>query len=56
MRHSKLAALLITLALATTPQIAQAQSVDQLFQQGNAAQNAGRYAEAETDLATGDPF
>ena len=48
MRHSKLAVLLITLVLATPPHIAQAQSVDQLLQQGSAAQAARNYAGAET--------
>ena len=39
--------LLVTLSLLATPQIAVAQSVEQLYQQGNAAQKAGNFAEAE---------
>ncbi|GET43969.1 tetratricopeptide repeat protein [Microseira wollei] len=39
--------LLVTLSLLVTPQIAAAQSVEQLYQQGNAAQEAGNFAEAE---------
>ncbi len=47
-RNSKLIAFFLSLSLATTPQLAFAQtSVEQLFQQGNAAQNAGKYSQAE---------
>ena len=39
--------LLLTLSLVAIPQVVVAQSVDQLFQQGNAAQSAGNFSEAE---------
>jgi len=46
--NTKLIALFLSLSLATTPQLVSAQtSVGQLFQQGNAAYNAGKYSQAE---------
>ncbi|MEH2250613.1 tetratricopeptide repeat protein [Nostoc sp.] len=48
MRNPKLVALLLSLSLAMTPQVAVAQtSIEQLFQQAKAAQNASNYSEAE---------
>ena len=48
MRNLKLLALFLTLFLATIPQVAVAQSLDQLSQQSNAAQQAGKYSQAES--------
>ena len=45
MRRTKLA--LFGLILALMPSLAMAQSLDELVQQGKAAQEAGNYAEAE---------
>ncbi|NEP01302.1 MAG: tetratricopeptide repeat protein [Symploca sp. SIO2E9] len=39
--------LLLTLSLVAIPQVVVAQSIEQLFQQGNAAQDAGNFSEAE---------
>ncbi|NEO33018.1 MAG: tetratricopeptide repeat protein [Symploca sp. SIO3C6] len=39
--------LLLTVSLIATPQVVVAQSINQLFQQGNAAQSAGNFPEAE---------
>ncbi|WGV27865.1 tetratricopeptide repeat protein [Halotia branconii] len=48
MRNPKLIALFLSLSLAITPQLASAQTtIEQLFQQGNAAQDAGKYPQAE---------
>ncbi|MEH2287939.1 tetratricopeptide repeat protein [Nostoc sp.] len=48
MRNPKLVALLLSLSLATTPQVAVAQtSIEQLSQQGSAAQTAYKFSEAE---------
>ncbi|NEU74175.1 tetratricopeptide repeat protein [Hassallia byssoidea VB512170] len=47
MRCLKIVALFLSLSLAATPLVAVAQSVEQLFQQGNAAQEAGNYTQAE---------
>ncbi len=48
MINPKLIALFLSLSLVTTPQLASAQTpIDRLFQQGNAAQEAGKYSEAE---------
>ncbi|AFY42344.1 tetratricopeptide repeat protein [Nostoc sp. PCC 7107] len=48
MRNPKLLALFLSLSLATTPQLASAQTpIDSLFQQGIAAQETGEYSKAE---------
>ncbi|MBD2300328.1 tetratricopeptide repeat protein [Nostoc sp. FACHB-190] len=48
MRNPKLLALFLSLSLATTPQLASAQTpVDKPFQQGNTAQETGEYSKAE---------
>ncbi len=48
MKNPKLIALFLSLSLATIPQLASAQTtIEQLFQQGNAAQDAGKYSQAE---------
>ncbi|MBD2605095.1 tetratricopeptide repeat protein [Scytonema hofmannii FACHB-248] len=47
MRCLKFVALFLSLSLAATPLVAVAQSLEQLFQQGNAAQEAGNYPHAE---------
>ena len=38
---------MLVVMLATVPNLAVAQSIDQLFQQGNAAQSALQYSQAE---------
>ena len=43
----KLWAFWLTVALAVTPQASMAQTIDELFRQGNAAQSAGNYVQAE---------
>ena len=48
MKNPKLIALFLSLFLAITPQLASAQTpVRELFQQGSAAQDAGKYSQAE---------
>jgi tetratricopeptide (TPR) repeat protein len=48
-KNPKLIALFLSLSLATIPQLASAQTIIQkLFQQGNAAEDANRYSEAES--------
>jgi superkiller protein 3 len=44
---TKSLALLLSLSLIATPRLVLAQSIDQLFQQGNATQDAGNYSQAE---------
>jgi len=44
----RLLALVLTLSLAGMPQLAVAQTIEELFQQGNAAQSAGNYTQAES--------
>jgi superkiller protein 3 len=47
-RNPQWLTVLLSLALATTPQLANAQTnIEQLYQQGNAAQSAGKYSQAE---------
>jgi len=47
-RNPQWLTVLLSLALATTPQLANAQTnIEQLFQQGKAAQSAGQYSQAE---------
>ena len=48
MKNPKLLALVFTGFLATIPQVAVAQSLDNLSQQGNAAQQAGKYSQAKS--------
>jgi protein O-GlcNAc transferase len=48
MRTSRWSLLLVMLVLLAVPERAAAQSVDELFEQGNAAQSAGRFSEAES--------
>ncbi|MEG4291688.1 tetratricopeptide repeat protein, partial [Microcoleus sp. D2B6] len=43
----RLLALVLTLSLAGMPQLAVAQTIEELFQQGNAAQEAENYSQAE---------
>lgn len=53
---------MVSLFLTTTPRLVFAQSIDQLFQQGNAAQDARNYSQAEAiwrrviQLAPKDPI
>jgi superkiller protein 3 len=47
MRCLKFVALFLSLSLAATPLVAVAQSIEQLFQQGNAAENLDKHPEAE---------
>ena len=44
----RLLALVLTLSLAGMPRLAVAQTIEELFQQGNAAQSAGNYTQAES--------
>ena len=44
----RLLALVLTFSLAGMPQLAVAQTIEELFQQGNAAQSAGNYTQAES--------
>ncbi|MBD0310350.1 MAG: hypothetical protein ICV80_20270, partial [Microcoleus sp. T1-bin1] len=44
----RLLALVLTLSLAGMPKLAVAQTIEELFQQGNAAQSAGNYTQAES--------
>ena len=40
--------IVLTVSLVATPYVGMTQSIEQLFQQGNQAQNEGRYREAES--------
>ena len=44
----RLLALVLTLSMAGMPQLAVAQTIEELFQQGNVAQSAGNYTQAES--------